>query len=138
MHEFTILTQVPVPELRQISLLCRARLLLQIGDLDQALRDANDAIATLPDESAYVMRGHIYRSRGNHDACLAGYSRAIQLSPDSVDLLENRAEVYEMLGRLEEAEADRAAVAETNPVRDFLALLENEGVRLDCIPTVGQ
>jgi hypothetical protein len=39
-----------------------------------------------------------------------------------------------MLGRLEEAEADRAAVAETNPVRDFLALLENEGVRLELYP----
>jgi len=108
-QEFTTLSQVEIPELRQISLLSRARLLMQIGDLPQALKDANEAIATLPDEAAYTMRGHVYRSLGNLDSCLDDYSRAIRLCPDTPDFLENRAEVYEALERINEAQADRTA-----------------------------
>jgi tetratricopeptide (TPR) repeat protein len=107
--EFTALTQSRMPELRQISLLSRARLLLQIGDSDQALRDANDAIATLPDEAAYTVRGHVHRNRGDLEACLRDYTRAIRLCPDIPELLENRAELYELMGRTAEARSDRAA-----------------------------
>ncbi|WP_170231368.1 tetratricopeptide repeat protein [Pseudonocardia kunmingensis] len=108
-QEFTMLTQAQIPELRQISLLSRARLLIQIGDLDQALKDANDAIATLPDESAYILRGHVHRRNGDLESCLQDYSRAIQLCLESPDFLSERADVYEMLGNAEEAENDRAA-----------------------------
>lgn len=114
-YEYTMVTQVQVPELRQMSLLLRARLLLRIGDSDQALQDANDAIAVLPDDGAYLMRGHVHRNRGDLEACLRDYSRAVQLDPDPSDLLallEHRADVYETLGRLEEAQADRSAVAD--------------------------
>jgi len=80
-QEFTMLSRSQYPELRQISLLSRARLLLKIGDPDQALQDVNDAIASLPDEAAYVMRGHVHRRKGDLEACLRDYSRAVQLCP---------------------------------------------------------
>ena len=108
-QEFTVLTQSQDPELRQLSLVCRAWLLMQIEDLDQALSDSNSAIATLPDQSAYLVRGHVHRRKGDFQACLQDYTRAIQLQPNSADFLENRAEVYEELGRTDEAYADRTA-----------------------------
>lgn len=119
-QEFTILAQSQIPELRQVSLLGRARILMQIGDLDQALKDANDAIGVLPDESAYTVRGHIYRRKDDLESCLQDYSRAVQLCPESPDFLENRAQVFEMMGRDSDAQADRTAAAaamraETSP-----------------------
>jgi len=108
-QELSVLTRAENPEVRQISLLQRARLLMEIGDLSQALKDTNDAINTLPDEFAYVMRGHVYRRMGDLALSLEDYSRAIQLSPESPELLETRAEVYELLERTSEAQADRLA-----------------------------
>jgi tetratricopeptide (TPR) repeat protein len=72
------------PENRAASLLFRARLLQKIGDLEQALGDANEAVAALPDEAAYSVRGHIYRDRGELDKCIDDYGRAIQLCPNPV------------------------------------------------------
>ncbi|MDQ3901420.1 MAG: tetratricopeptide repeat protein [Actinomycetota bacterium] len=75
-------------------------MLQKIGDLEQALGDANEAVAALPDEAAYSVRGHIYRDRGELDKCIDDYGRAIQLCPNPV-FFENRAEVYEMLGKFD-------------------------------------
>jgi tetratricopeptide (TPR) repeat protein len=114
-QEYTFLAGSPAaksdPELKATGLLCRARLLLKIGDAEQALSDVNDAIGVLPDETAYAMRGHVHRRMGEFDRCLADYGRSVQLCPDNPDFLENRADVYELLGRTADAESDRATAA---------------------------
>jgi len=111
-QEFTVLATSAGPELRQISLLMRARLLKDVGDYTRALADANEALAVLPDGWAYTLRGHVYRAMGDLDRCVEDYSRAILLDPDEPGYLENRAEVYGELGRSEDACTDRAAAAQ--------------------------
>jgi len=111
-QELTALADSADPEVRQISLLMRARLLRDIGDHARALADANAALAVLPDEWAYTLRGHVYRAMGDLDRCLEDYSRAISLDPTEPGFLENRADVYEELGRSDEARTDRAAATE--------------------------
>lgn len=120
---------------------------MQIGDFDQALADINQAIAGLPDEFAYILRGNIYRARGELAKSIDDYTRAYRLCPGLTDALNLRAEVYEQLGKLEEAQSDRAIVeraaaeraAAERPMsedhkldeaRAFLAYLRENGVRL--------
>jgi Flp pilus assembly protein TadD len=114
-QEFTYIASSPTaqehPELKATCILSRAMLLIEIKDHDQALRDVNEAIAIMPDEASYMVRGHVYRAMGNLDKCLEDYTRAVQLLPDEPGIRETRAEVYEELGRLEEAIADRGAAA---------------------------
>ena len=96
-------------EYRAEGLMIRARCLMTLGDLEQALNDSNEAIATLPDENSYSIRGHIRKARGELDECLADYSRALQLCPSSAQLLENRARIHEALGHFKDASEDRMA-----------------------------
>jgi tetratricopeptide (TPR) repeat protein len=103
------------PDHRHDALLGRAGCLIELGDLDAAFRDADAAVALLPDEHAYFVRGNVRRLRGELDDCLRDYSRAITLCPDSVDLLKCRAEVYEMTQRVAEARRDRAAARRLAP-----------------------
>jgi Flp pilus assembly protein TadD len=97
------------PAYRSIGLLGRASCLVDLGDLDQALVDANEAVSVLPSAESYFMRGCVHRLKGDFQRSLADCTRAIQLVPDSSDLLESRAEVYEFLGQAECARRDRAA-----------------------------
>lgn len=108
-QECSVLVGEGNAEVRQISLLMRSRLLMDLGDHPRALADANEALAALPDAFAYAMRGHVHRVMKHFDACLEDYGRAIRLQPGEPSHLQNRAEVYDELGRDSEARADRAA-----------------------------
>jgi len=100
------------PDIRAEILLTRVIMLSQwINDYAMALRDANEAIALMPQSDGYRIRGDVYRQSGDLNQCLEDYTRAIQLSPNDPDLRERRADVYEELGRREEAAADRAEAA---------------------------
>lgn len=138
-QEFNALTHNP--ESRAEGLRGRARALMQIGDLDQALEDATQAIAASPDELGYYIRGNVYQAKGELAKSIDDYTRAYRLCPNWVNVLESRAEVYELLGRTEEAQADRDAIqsAESeNPARDearvFLARLIEGGVEVKVAP----
>jgi tetratricopeptide (TPR) repeat protein len=87
----------------------RARALLQLGDLDQALRDINAAITICPDEQGYCIRGDIYVERKQPEQAIEAYTLADRLCPHWHGLLESRALAFEALGKAEEAERDRAA-----------------------------
>jgi len=65
----------------------RANVLLDLGDYDQALADASQAIALSPDPMSYCIRGHIYRAQGQLEKAVEDYSRAIRLEPDEMRLL---------------------------------------------------
>jgi tetratricopeptide (TPR) repeat protein len=104
------------PEVRAEMLLTRAMMLSQwIQDFDQALRDTNEAVTLMPDEESYKVRGDVYRESGDLKRCLDDYTRAVQLSPNDPALRERRADVYEELGRPEQAAADRAEAAKVTP-----------------------
>ena len=142
-QEYTVLARHP--EACPVGLMGRAGCLAELGDLDQALSDANDAVASMPSEQTYFVRGNIHRLMGHPEKCLADYGRAIRIRPDIADLLECRAEVLEFLGRTDEAAGDRAAAAvarrKESPnvyvghggngeVQDFLILLHQQGTQL--------
>lgn len=138
-REFSALSRNP--EYRAQGLLGRARMLMQIGDLDQALDDANQAITASPDDFAYCIRGNVYRARGELAKSIDDYTRADRLCPNSTEVLENRAQVYELVGRIGEAAADRAAVQSAqsgDTTRDeakaFLSYLLKSGVRVKIAP----
>jgi tetratricopeptide (TPR) repeat protein len=100
------------PNIRAEILLTRVIMLSQwINDYAMALRDANEAIALMPQSEGYRIRGDVYRQSGDLNKCLEDYTRAIQLSPNDPDLRERRADVYEEVGRQKEAAADRTEAA---------------------------
>jgi tetratricopeptide (TPR) repeat protein len=134
-QEYTALTRDP--ETRGSGLLGRARALIQIGDLEQALDDASQAIAVSPDEFGYRLRADIYRAKGELDKAIDDYTRANRLDPTWAEVLERRAEAYDLLGKAEEARADRAALETLgaddpllDEARGLLSHLREHGVRL--------
>ncbi|MFT4040111.1 MAG: tetratricopeptide repeat protein, partial [Thermomicrobiales bacterium] len=77
----------------------RALSLVRLGDLAQALDDANRVITLMPDEDAYCLRGDVYREMEQYQDALQDYTRAVRLAPDNMTLLESRAGMYERLGK---------------------------------------
>ncbi|HET9257647.1 MAG TPA: tetratricopeptide repeat protein [Pseudonocardiaceae bacterium] len=113
-QEFTALTHHPQSvEARAVGLMGRVDCLIELEDFDQALSDANAAVAALPDEDSYETRARVHHLRGDDEQCLADLRRAIRIAPDNPALLNARADKYEALGRTEEAETDRTAAAAT-------------------------
>lgn len=108
-QEYTHLLQNP--SYRHLGLLGRASCLADLRDFDQALQDANNAVSTLPDENSYTTRGTIYFLMEDFDKSIVNFSRAIQLCPNSSDLLEMRADAFDKQGRGDDAQKDRAAAA---------------------------
>lgn len=109
-QEFTTLSRHPQDvEAQVMGLMGRVECLVDLEDLDQALSDANAAVAALPDENTYEQRARVHHLRGDDERCLADLGRAIKLSPGDPGPLNARADKYESLGRTEEADADRAA-----------------------------
>lgn len=48
--------------------------------------------------SAYINRGNAHLELQDYDKAISDYSKALELSPDSIDALKNRGLVYEMKG----------------------------------------
>jgi tetratricopeptide (TPR) repeat protein len=107
-QEFTAVAHQP--QLRPMALIGRVFCLCELDDLDQAVREADQAVAAAPDAMSYSIRAGVYRRREDLPKCLADLSRSLQLDPSDADVREMRADVYEELGRTADAEADRAAI----------------------------
>jgi hypothetical protein len=95
------------PVARATGLRLRAEALLWLGDLSQALADANAAVQLAPKSSTYEARADVLWASGDLGGATTDYSRASLLRPKSADVLEKRASVYEALGNGELAKADR-------------------------------
>ena len=117
----------------------RAKVLLDLGDFDQALADVSQAIAVSPDALSYCIRGDIYRAQGQLEKAVDDYTRAIRLQQDEPRLLERRADVCEQLGKTDEARADREVIQRIEAKRtripsseaiDLIIYLREGGIRL--------
>jgi tetratricopeptide (TPR) repeat protein len=104
-QEFSYL--IRVPETRDAALWNRARLLIELGDLELALADISQAISEFPDASNYATRAYIWRERQEYEKALDDYARAYKLNPSWTELREFRAELFDLLGKREEAARER-------------------------------
>ena len=83
------------------------------GDFDQAIGDADRAIAVKPDlAEAFCDRGAAYRAKGNYDRAIADYGMAIRLKPDFAVAYNDRGFVFFTKGDFDRtiANANRALV----------------------------
>ncbi|PSP15784.1 MAG: hypothetical protein BRC58_11050 [Cyanobacteria bacterium QS_8_64_29] len=71
-------------------------------------------------------RGIARTLRGNYDAAVRDYDRAIELDPDNASAYFNRANARTQLGNLQGALSDFDAALRQNP--EFAAALANRGV----------
>lgn len=54
---------------------------MDLGDLDEALYDANHAVSTQPDAMAYFLRVRIHDLRGDDERCLIDFGHASSAGP---------------------------------------------------------
>jgi tetratricopeptide (TPR) repeat protein len=105
----------------------RGRLLLELGELDQAIADFNEA-SRLGDSSRDLrfFRGRALLHREKFAEAVADLTEAIRLEPESADSHLNRGIAFFRLGRLKEALSDheRAIRLEPKMARAYL----NRGV----------
>jgi tetratricopeptide (TPR) repeat protein len=123
--------------MRTTALLCRAKVLQEIGDFDQALNDVNQSIGICPDEVAYFVRATIYDSMGEPARAIDDYTRADRIVAGQAHVLLARAEAFERLGNMDEAQRDRkhaeqvmGADRSLREVKEFIARLSRQGVYL--------
>ena len=72
----------------------RARALLWLGDLDQALSDA-DTFASLEPGEAYAVRGDVFWARGDLQRAESDYRLCLRLRPDDPKISSKLASVHE-------------------------------------------
>jgi tetratricopeptide (TPR) repeat protein len=71
------------------------------GELDQALTLSQEVAHLRPDAAAHAALGLVHERRGEFDAALASYERALQLDPNCPDAHKGRATVCLLHGDLE-------------------------------------
>jgi tetratricopeptide (TPR) repeat protein len=120
----------PAVEAPKSKLTISATRKLQLGDLQGALKDYNQAIAQTPnDADTYVNRGIVQDELGQHQAAIADYTKAIALKPDLHLAYYNRANAEVQMKQYAKAIADYTKVIELNP--DYAYAYANRGsVRL--------
>ncbi len=110
----------PKPAERYALLVNRGALRLRRRQLDDAIKDFQEAIALKPDQVvAYISLGQAYRQQGRFDAAVEQFTSAIRLKPEMPALYRSRA-----LARLADGRPSPGAIDES--LRDF-----SEAIRLD-------
>ncbi len=94
----------------------QAKVLLQKGDGEGAMRLADIALARAPNNvEAWNIKGSVNHAMGNAEGALEGYGKVISLDPDQIDVRIARAGLLIDLGRYAEAQKDLSYVAKKFP-----------------------
>lgn len=90
------------------------RMYLELGLLDDADRLAREAVRSSPRSAeAWRLTGQVALARGQAEAALADFHRALAIAPDDRDLLLDTAEIYRRLDRPQRALATLAVLGES-------------------------
>jgi tetratricopeptide (TPR) repeat protein len=97
----------------------RAQVWRELGELDIALADYNEAIRLDPQAAAwYNNSGLLWKAKGNLDAALNDYNEALRLDP-SATTYNNRGEVWRAKGDLDAALRDYTEAIRLDPKYTF-------------------
>ena len=90
---------------------------LQIGKYNEALRDLNHVIESIPIpfDEAYNMRGVAYKETGDYHAAIRDFSKVIELKPGYAAAYNNRADAYTRLGNYQKALEDLGTAMKLDP-----------------------
>lgn len=108
-----------IPSIRYQALLLRAKTYIAKGksdladaDIDRLVTVTSDPAVETSEASRYNNRAWFYHVIGADTKALPDVMKALEIDPQKPAIIETRAEIYEKLGRREEAIADyRAALA---------------------------
>jgi tetratricopeptide (TPR) repeat protein len=94
-----------------------------LGKLDEALQEANEAIKIAPNAGdSYRCRGYVYLVRGEFAKSISDYSKTVTLGGGTSDIYKLRGVAKFYSGRLEEAAEDFAKAGETDDPESMLIL----------------
>ena len=94
-HAGTLLESRPGDELRYVLLVDRGLMWFQRREFDKAAADLREAVALNDrDFQAFTVLAKVEQERGDPDAAIACYTRAIHAHPDWAPLYRGRADVY--------------------------------------------
>ncbi len=87
-----------------------------VGQLEQALREAQAGLAVSPDlAEGHYLAAEIHARLGDHDAARAAASRGLELAPDRAGGRAELAKALHALGRYDEAEREALLALESDP-----------------------
>jgi tetratricopeptide (TPR) repeat protein len=105
----------------------RSILFKELGDLDKALEDANEAIALAPGfPDAYHNRGNVFAGKGQYASAVADYLRAIYLKPDDPVISNDLGAAHAGMGEVDAAIAAYGRALALKP--DYGDVYNNRGV----------
>jgi tetratricopeptide (TPR) repeat protein len=89
------------------ALRARALVYAQKNDIDHAIADLDTEILLRPGLYAYLFRGNLHQDKGQYDAAIDDFSRALDLQPNSFDAYNGRCWTRALIGKdLQAALAD--------------------------------
>ncbi len=93
-----------------------AATLAALGDNDTATRELRLCTEQDPNQlPSWLTLGSVERARGNHEAAIAAFDRAIALRPDFAPAYSNRGQTLRELGRIDESIASFATALQLMP-----------------------
>jgi tetratricopeptide (TPR) repeat protein len=97
----------------------RAHVWENLGDLDDAIGDLNEAIRLDSSAESYNNRGHVWKVKGEFDKAIADYSQALRLDPESPMAYNNRGNAWFAKEEYDKAIADFSQALRLDPKYAF-------------------
>jgi tetratricopeptide (TPR) repeat protein len=90
----------------------RAKALMWLGDMSEAMANATAAVSLMPERMPYEVRGDVRWAMGDLAGAVEDFSRSLRLADDPLELLEKRASVRQAQGDAAGAEEDAGQASE--------------------------